>query len=214
VHAIKEKPKILEKEREREKENKNTIKSQHHINQQISESVYNNNLPYGRRYVNRNVIFFDLGECRAILFIGEILMNGGKNVILGMVGCPIENRFTGVGSPEAVARHGRPLNNRQRRLLNKLPWYDSRVTVKKSDVSMIDLAALTAQENVEFAMFTRGPERLIVRGDRYHVNINPFDAAVLNARGYKWSGHTHIGGWLMESEGDMIILRQIGRAHV
>jgi hypothetical protein len=36
-----------------------------------------------------------------------------------------------------------------------------RVTVKKGDVSMIDLAALTAKEQVEFAMFTRGSERLI-----------------------------------------------------
>jgi hypothetical protein len=82
------------------------------------------------------------------------------------------------------------------------------VTVKKGDVSMTGLAALTAKEQVEFAMFTRGSERLIVRGDRYHVNINPFDAAVLNARGYKWSGHTHIGDWLMESDGDIKILRQ------
>jgi hypothetical protein len=134
-------------------------------------------------------------------------MNGGKNVILGMVGCPIENRFTGVGSPGAVARHGRPLNNRQRRLLDKLPGYDSRVTVKKGDVSMMDLAALTAKENVEFAMFTRGSERLIVRGDRDSVKINRFDAARLSARGYKWSGHTHIGSWLAASHGDKEILK-------
>jgi hypothetical protein len=138
-------------------------------------------------------------------------MNSGKKVIFGIVGCPIENRFTGVGSPEAVARHGRPLNNRQRRLLDGLPGYDSRVTVKKSDVSMIDLAALTAQENVEFAMFTRGSERLIVRGDRYSVNINLFDAAVLNARGYKWSGHTHAGNYLGPSEGDYGVLGQFAQ---
>jgi hypothetical protein len=145
------------------------------------------------------------------LFIGEILMNSGKNVIFGIVDCPIENRFTGVGSPSAVARHGKRLSNRQRRLLDSLPGYDSRVTVKKGDVSMTDLAALTAKENVEFAMFTRGPERLIVRGDRDSVKINRFDAARLSARGYKWSGHTHIGDWLMESEGDMIILRQFNQ---
>jgi hypothetical protein len=136
-----------------------------------------------------------------------MLMNSRKNVILGMVGCPIENRFTGIGSPDAVARHGRSLNNRQRRLLDSLPWYDSRVTVKKGDVSMMDLAALTAQENVEFAMFTRGPERLIVRGDRDSVNINPFDAIRLNALGYRWSGHTHIGSWLAASHGDKEILK-------
>jgi hypothetical protein len=92
-----------------------------------------------------------------------------------------------------------------------LPEYDSRTKVKKSDVSMIDLAALTAKENVEFAMFTRGPERLIVRGDRYSVNINPLDAAVLSAHGYKWSGHTHVGDYLSPSEGDKDVLWQFAQ---
>jgi hypothetical protein len=140
-------------------------------------------------------------------------MNSRKNVIL-YVGADgnrpesgIENRFTGIGSPGAVARHGKPLNSRQLRLLDKLPWYDSRVTVKKDDVSMMDLAALTAQENVEFAMFTRGPERLIVRGDRGSVNINMFDAIRLNALGYRWSGHTHVGSNLVASYGDKEILK-------
>jgi hypothetical protein len=116
-----------------------------------------------------------------------------------------------VGRPDDIARHGKPLNNRQRRLLDKLPECDSRATVKKSDVSMIDLAALTAQENVEFAMFTRGPERLIVRGNRGRVNINWFDAAKLNALGYKWSGHTHTGDYLVVSEGDNDVLMQFAQ---
>jgi hypothetical protein len=73
------------------------------------------------------------------------------------------------------------------------------------------LAALTAKEQVEFAMFTRGSERLIVRGDGRRVNINCLDAARLSARGYRWSGHTHVGDWLMESRGDKIILRQFQR---
>jgi hypothetical protein len=76
---------------------------------------------------------------------------------------------------------------------------------------MIDLAALTAQENVEFAMFTRGPERLIVRGERYRVKINQFDAAKLNAQGYKWSGHTHVGNYLAASDGDEKILGQFAQ---
>jgi hypothetical protein len=138
-------------------------------------------------------------------------MNDEKKVILDAVGCPIESRFSGVGKPDDIARHKRPLNKRQQRLLDKLPSFDSRVIVRKSDVSMIDLAALTAKESVEFAMFTRGPERLIVRGDRGSVNINPFDAVVLNALGYKWSGHTHVGDWLMESVSDKIILRQFNQ---
>jgi hypothetical protein len=144
-------------------------------------------------------------------------MNSRKNVIL-YVGADgnrpesgIENRFTGIGSPEAIARHGKRLNNRQRRLLESLPGYDSRVTIKKSDVSMMDLAALTAKEQVEFAMFTRGSERMIVRGDRYRVRINPIDAAILNACGYKWSGHTHVGSNLSESPGNKDVLWQFAQ---
>jgi hypothetical protein len=148
-----------------------------------------------------------------------MLMNGRKNVILhvGDDGNPpapgIENRFTGVGRPDDIARHNKPLNNRQQRLLDKLPRFDSRTTVKKSDVSMIDLAALTAKENAEFAMFTRGPERLVIRGDMWHVNIGTSEAAELNTRGYKWSGHTHIGSNLVVSIGDKKVLRQFDQKY-
>ena len=102
------------------------------------------------------------------------------------------------------------LTARQQALLHRLPGYDSRVTVKKSDVSMKDLSALTAKVGVEFAMFTRKNERLIVRGDAVHVNITPDDATALNAQGYRFSGHTHAelhGGWeLSPSDGDREIL--------
>jgi hypothetical protein len=122
----------------------------------------------------------------------------------------IENRYTGVGVPEAIYRHGMPLNNRQQTLLDMLPDYDSRALVGRDDVSMMDLAALTAKEGVEFAMFTRGSERLVVRGDEKHVNIDAISAAELNSIGYKWSGHTHPGGSkvvLRSSEGDKDVLR-------
>jgi hypothetical protein len=53
--------------------------------------------------------------------------------------------------------------------------------------------------------------RLIVRGDKYRVKINPLDAAALNARGYKWSGHTHTGSSLSESPGDKDVLWQFAQ---
>ena len=37
--------------------------------------------------------------------------------------------------------------------------------LRKRDVSMLDLSAMTAETGDEFAMFTRRGERLIVRGD-------------------------------------------------
>ena len=122
----------------------------------------------------------------------------------------IENKHTGVGEPWAILRHGKPLNNRQQGLLDKLPEYGSRVVVGKDDVSMMDLSALTAKVGVEFAMFTRGQERLIVRGDERRVNISAHKAVELNRMGYKWSGHTHPGDGLnvlRSSPGDDTILK-------
>jgi len=118
-------------------------------------------------------------------------MNSEKCVIFNTIGSPIEGRYTGKGNPNAVLHVGRPLNRRQQALLDSLPEYDSRVTVRKCDVSMKDLAALTAVTEVEFAMFTMGARRLVIRGDDQHVNISDKDAALMSAQGYRWSGHTH-----------------------
>jgi len=128
------------------------------------------------------------------------------------INSPIEQgRTDGVGEPWAITRHGRPLNDRQQALLDRLPEYDSRVTVDKDDISMMDLAALTAKTGVEFAMFTQGSRRLIVRGNAGHVNITPSDAAEMNAQGYKWSGHTHVDG-LIASKGDKAVLKMFNQS--
>ena len=75
---------------------------------------------------------------------------------------------------------------------------------------MTDLSALTAKTGDEFAMFTKGGSRLIVRGNSVKVNINTNEARKLAAEGYKWSGHTHPGIdsiSLMSSDGDREILK-------
>jgi len=147
------------------------------------------------------------------LEIEESLQSGGESVILkvvdkNIISSPIEHGLhSGKGEPWAVLRHDRPLTNRQQALLDKLPEFNSRVIVDKSDVSMMDLAALTAKTDDEFAMFTRKQERLIVRGDYEHIAIDPFHAKELRGQGYKWSGHTHTKvGDLLPSDGDRAVL--------
>ena len=138
------------------------------------------------------------------------LHSGEESSILNIMSDRIENKHTGVGVPSDIYRHDRPLNSRQQRLLDALPEYNCRVVVGKDDVSMNDLSALTAKEGVEFAMFTRGQERLVVRGDARHVNVTEASAAELNAQGYKWSGHTHVGDTkmhLLRSAGDRAVLK-------
>jgi hypothetical protein len=150
------------------------------------------------------------------------LISGAEGVILisvdkNNISSPIEQgrHNTGQGRPSAILHTGSPLTAGQQSLLYQLPEYDSRVTVKKNEVSMKDLSALTAKTGVEFAMFTRKQERLIVRGDATHVNITQENADVLSAQGYKWSGHTHIGlhdGWeLSPSDGDREVLSKFAQ---
>ncbi len=123
---------------------------------------------------------------------------------------PIEQRNTGKGDPNAILHYGVELNNRQREILEQLPQYDSREIVPKKSVNMSDLAALTAKTGDEFALFTKGNKRLIIRGNAVSVNINAEQAEDLSAKGYRWSGHTHPGidyNCLGSSPGDRKILR-------
>lgn len=123
---------------------------------------------------------------------------------------PIEQTHSGKGNPNGILQFGRPLNNRQQKLLDALPEFNSRVIVPKSSVNMADLAALTAETGDEFAMFTKGNKRLIIRGNPYKVKIDPEEAAKLAAKGYRWSGHTHPGydsNCLQASRGDFEILK-------
>ena len=121
----------------------------------------------------------------------------------------ISSRNSSRGNPNAINHFGEDLNTRQRNLLNKLPNYDSSTIVSKSDVNLNDLSALTAKTGDEFAMFTRGSQRMIVRGGPTNVNINGIKAQELASAGYRWSGHTHPGigrNVKIPSPGDLFIL--------
>ena len=115
---------------------------------------------------------------------------------------PIEQRHTGKGNPNAIITFDVELNHRQ----TQLPEFDSRVIVPKSSVNMADLSALAAKTGHEFAMFTKGQERLIIRCNSSSVNIDIAFARQLAAAGYRWSGHTHPGDSIQSmiaSGGDM-----------
>ena len=98
----------------------------------------------------------------------------------------ISKKHTGKGNSRAILHFSVNLNNRQIRLLEKLPTYNSKCIMPKSEVRMSDLSALTALTNDEFAM-------------------------ELRLQGYRWSGHTHPGTddlCLMPSDGDKEILKK------
>lgn len=125
------------------------------------------------------------------------------------ISSPIERKST-TGRPSAIVTVGADLNKRQKKLLEQLPSFDSRVIVHKKDVNLKDLSALTAQSGVEFALFTKGNGRLIIRGNEYKVDITPGKARQLAAEGWRWSGHTHPGTdifVLNVSGGDIRVLK-------
>lgn len=127
----------------------------------------------------------------------------------------IEQRHTGRGNPNAILQFGTSLNNRQKLLLEQLPEFDNRITVPKKSVKMSDLTALTAITGNEFALFTKGNSRLLIRGNTKMVNIGIEDAKILAAEGYRWSGHTHPGTefiCMQPSDGDYAILECFGQS--
>ena len=133
----------------------------------------------------------------------------GKAMI-NAIELPIEQKHTGKGNPNAILTFGVELNNRQKELLNKLPETGSDTSVPKKSVNMSDLAALTAVTGDEYAMFTKGNERLIFRGNSQKIFLKDYELKNLADEGYKWSGHTHPGEnteCLSASSGDVLTLR-------
>ena len=127
---------------------------------------------------------------------------------------PINTRNTARGKAQGVVQFGVELNNRQKNLLKKLDKYDAVAVVDKKDVNMADLSALTAETGVEYALFTKGSNRMIVRGDKVSVNIDIDKAKELAQNGYRWSGHTHPGYDLLAltaSDGDYNVLKAFGQ---
>lgn len=130
----------------------------------------------------------------------------GKKI--NYISSTVESRKSEKGRSAAVYHYGSDLNTRQKKILSNLEEYDSRYTVKKSDVNMSDLSALTAYTGVEFGLFTKGGERLIIRGNSRHINITEADAIEMANDGYKFSGHTHVEpNDLTASDGDYAILK-------
>lgn len=130
---------------------------------------------------------------------------------------PIENGIINkrknestTGKASAITHGFGELNVRQRNLLATLPKFGSRVTVKKKGVKLGDIAAMTAATGVEFAVFTRKSERLVIRGNKNGVPGSIKELAELSRQGYRFSGHTHPGtgvNVLWPSGGDKKALR-------
>lgn len=99
----------------------------------------------------------------------------------------------GASKPAEIHHGFGSLSKRQTSLLDNLPKTSSRTILSKSEVSVTDLAALTAKTGDEFAMFTLGGRRIIIRGNKTGVSLRPDVLEKLKSEGWRWSAHTHPG---------------------
>ena len=116
------------------------------------------------------------------------------------------------GNPAAIARGLGTLNTRQAAALAQLPEHGSQAVLRKS-FGQKDLVALTAETGDEFAMFTTGGRRLIIRGNENSVPITAEIGADLASKGWRWSSHVHPGheqNFLRSSPGDRSVLSAMG----
>lgn len=115
---------------------------------------------------------------------------------------------TSAADLRAIAAGAAELNSKQAAVLAELEGFGSRTVIPKKGFGQNDLAALSAATGDEFAMFSTGGRRLIIRGDATGVPIGTADgsAQALAAQGWRWSSHVHPDGSLMSSIGDRIVL--------
>ncbi|MCX7806107.1 MAG: RHS repeat-associated core domain-containing protein [Planctomycetota bacterium] len=97
-------------------------------------------------------------------------------------------RFETVKDPLPLP-FGVRLNARQQKLLDALPQEGSRVMVLKRQVSLKDLAKLNEVAKGEFAMFTTGGRRVVVRLGLKGGEVP--GGGMLVRQGWRLSGHSH-----------------------
>ena len=83
------------------------------------------------------------------------------------------------------------LKEHQQLLLDKLPNAGSFARVKKKDVSLDDLAALSAKAKCEFALFNKGKNSIILRGNYRSCNIGKTLSEEVIDNKWEWVGHSH-----------------------
>ncbi|MGC3991663.1 MAG: RHS repeat-associated core domain-containing protein [Chthoniobacteraceae bacterium] len=144
--------------------------------------------------------------------VGLILMGftAGRSIISGALGELSAAKSTMIATPStnlrAIAAGVDSLNSAQAQVLEKLSGYGSSTIIPKRGFGQTDLAALSAATGDEFAMFTTGGRRLIMRGDSQTVPISPEQAQSLSEQGWRWSSHVHPDGVLRSSLGDRKVL--------
>jgi hypothetical protein len=99
---------------------------------------------------------------------------------------------------------------RQMDLLSQLNAPGKSVVVERSSMNLENLAQLTKEMNREFALLTRGDQRMLIAGDTVSVPLTPDQMRQLSQEGWKLTAHSHLSG-LAVSKGDGNLVREAGQ---
>ena len=131
---------------------------------------------------------------------------------LGRTAFRILDLMVGFAKPTALGRTAPVLDQvftvqplRQVDLLSQLNAPGKSVVVKRSNMSLENLAQLTKEMNREFALLTRGDQRMLIAGDKVSVPLSPDQMRQLSQEGWKLTAHSHLSG-LTPSVGDAKVL--------
>ncbi|HHU52711.1 MAG TPA: hypothetical protein GXZ43_01340 [Clostridiaceae bacterium] len=122
----------------------------------------------------------------------------------------IEARNPADGTGAGIYTGYAKLTKRQQKLDAMLPESGKRITINKRDIKMKDLSALTAKNGCEYAVFTKGGQRILARGSSTNAMVSTEYLENLAKDGWRFSGHTHPGvGHVvrMSSQGDKNVLK-------
>ena len=151
------------------------------------------------RLLSKLLICFALCLLMAETASGHVVAaNSGSSQFISTSGSRLREIAAGVSE----------LNPRQASVLAQLDGFNARTIIPKKRFGNSDLAALSAATGDEFAMFTLGGRRLIVRGsaDGVPIGLANGSAQALAAKGWRWSSHVHPDGSLLSSIGDRNVL--------
>ncbi len=120
-----------------------------------------------------------------------------------------------IGNPAAIAQGYGSLSKGQQKLLELLPERANRpLIISKAEVSMTDIAALTAHTGQEFAIFTNGSRRMVLRGTETSISLKIEVVNQLKSEGWRWSAHTQPGleaRHAIASASDQNVLKALGQ---
>jgi len=167
------------------------------------------------KYIPQNAIRLKNGEWRAKE--GYSIDTIDKNDIE----VAIKNRNTSlVGKPKLIYNYTfAKLSKTQQLLLSKLENNKLVIINKHAEnvnITMKDLSAMTAHTGLEYSLFSRNDNYVIVKGSATGIHLTARESAMLLNNKYTWTGHTHPGNTFIcmtPSDSDYDTLKYFNQKH-